>query len=384
MDELYLLDKQLNRKHIIDTYSSIIWAKRYNSVGDCELVISATEDNFNKVKECRYISRPDDDMVCKIEKIEIQTDEENGNQFIITGTDIKNILNQRIVVKQTNFNGLVEDYIRKLINDSIINPTNTDRKIKNFILADKVGFTERIKEQVTYDYVGDKIQELCQQYGWGYKVTVNNGNFVFALYKGEDKSQYVTFSEDYDNISTTDYSKDDSNIKNVALIAGEGEGVARVTTSIGAGLGIDRHELYVDARDISSEIDYDELLTNYPNGKEKVINNVIYYQVNGSNIAILTKNDAGEITKVQLCNNIYIENLKNTGYEKMSEHTSITSFAGEIIVGMSYKYKEDYNLGDIVNIVNEYGISINVRISEIIENQDDNGYTMEPTFENIE
>ena len=68
----------------------------------------------------------------------------------------------------------------------------------------------------------------------------------------------------------------------------------------------------------------------------------------------------------------------------MSEYASITSSAGEIIVGMSYNYKEDYNLGDIVNIVNEYGISINVRISEVIENQDDNGYTMEPTFENIE
>lgn len=170
----------------------------------------------------------------------------------------------------------------------------------------------------------------------------------------------------------------------MALVAGEGEGVARKTITIGNGIGIDRHELYVDARDISSEIDYDELLTNYPNGKEKVINNVIYYQVNGINIAVLTKNDAGEITNVQLCNNIYMENLKNTGYEKMSEYASITSFAGEIIVGMSYKYKEDYNLGDIVNIVNEYGISINVRISEVIENQDDNGYTMEPTFENIE
>lgn len=384
MDELYLLDEQLNRKHIIDTYSSIIWAKRYNSVGDCELVISATEDNFNKVKECRYISRPDDDMVCKIEKIEIQTDEENGNQFIITGTDIKNILNQRIVAKQTNFNGLVEDYIRKLITDSIINPTNTDRKIKNFILADKVGFTERIREQVTYDYVGDKIQELCQQYGWGYKVTVNNGNFVFALYKGEDKSQYVTFSEDYDNISTTDYSKDDSNIKNVALIAGEGEGVARVTTSIGSGLGIDRHELYVDARDISSEIDYDELLSSYPNGKEKIINNIIYYQVNNVNIAILTKDDKGQVTKVKLCSNVYIENLKNTGYEKMSAYTTISSFTGEVVVGINYTYKQDYDLGSIVSIVNEYGISIKVRISEIIESQDDSGYSMEPTFENVE
>ena len=384
MEEFYLLDNELNKKYIIDTYSSAIWAKRYNDIGDCELVISASEENFRKIEECKYITRNDDDMVCKIKKIEIQTDEENGNQLILTGKDITDILEQRIVVKQTNFNGLVEDYIRTLINDSIINPTNADRKIKNFVLADKIGFSDTIREQVTYDNVGIKIQKLCKQYGWGYRVTINNGNFVFALYRGGDKSKYITFSHNYDNISTTDYSKDNSNIKNVALVAGEGEGVARRTTTIGNGVGIDRHELYVDARDISSEIDYDELLTNYPNGKEKVINNVIYYQVNGSNIAIITKNDAGEVTNVQLCSNIYIENLKNTGYEKMSTYTSVTSFSGEVIVGMSYKYKEDYDLGDIVNIVNEYGISIDVRISEVIENQDDNGYTMEPTFENIE
>ena len=384
MEEFYLLDNELKKKYIIDTYSSAIWAKRYNDIGDCELVISASIENFRKIKECKYIARNDDDMVCKIKKVELQTDEENGDQLILTGNDITDILNQRIVIKQTNFNGLVEDYIRALINDSIIKPTNTDRKIRNFALANNKGFSETIREQLTYDNVGEKIQKLCKQYGWGYRVTVNNGNFIFALYKGNDISRYITFSHNYDNISTTDYVKDDSNIKNVALVAGEGEGVARKTITIGNGTGIDRHELYVDARDISSEIDYDELLINYPNGKEKVINNVIYYQVNGSNVAILTKNDTGEITNVQLCNNIYMENLKNTGYEKMSEYTSITSFAGEIIAGMSYKYKEDYNLGDIVNIVNEYGISINVRISEVIENQDDNGYTMEPTFENIE
>lgn len=384
MEELYLLDKNRKRKHIIDTYSSIIWAPRYNDLGDCELVISATEENFKKINECKYITRTDDEMVCEIKKIEIQTDEENGNQFIITGTDIKNILNQRIVEKQTNFNGSVEDYIRKLINDSIINPTNPDRKIKNFILADKVGFTEKISEQVTYDYVGNKIQELCKQYGWGYKITIVNENFVFSLYKGEDKSDYITFSQDYDNISTTSYSKDDSNIKNIALIAGEGEGAERVTTTIGTGKGIDRHELYIDARDVSSEIDYSELLSSYPNGSEKIINDIIYYQVNGTNIAILTKDDAGEITKVQLCSNIYIESLKHTGYEKMSAYKSVTSFTGEIIVGVNYIYKTDYNLGDIVNLVNEYGISMKARICEVLENQEENGYNMEPTFENIE
>lgn len=384
MEEFYLLDNELNKKYIIDTYSSAIWAKRYNDIGDCELVISASEDNFKKIKECPYIARNDDDMVCKIKKIEIQTDEENGDQLIITGKDIKEILNQRIVVKQTNFNGLVEDYIRTLINDSIIKPSNSDRKIANFILGNKVGFSDTISEQVTYDYVGEKIQELCLQYGWGYKVTVDSGYFIFELYKGEDKSKYITFSHNYDNISTTDYSKDDTNIKNVALVAGEGEGVDRVTTTIGGGIGINRHELYVDARDVSSSIDYDELITNYPNGQQKTVNGIIYYQVNGTNIAILTKNDDGEVTEVQLCSNVYIENLKNTGYEKMADYTSVTSFSGEIITGLSYVYKKDYNLGDIANIQNEYGISVNARITEIVESRDENGYTIEPTFENIE
>lgn len=67
----------------------------------------------------------------------------------------------------------------------------------------------------------------------------------------------------------------------------------------------------------------------------------------------------------------------------MTEYISVTSFAGEIITGISYTYKKDYNLGDIVTILNEYGISMNARITEVLENQDESGYKMEPTFENI-
>ena len=79
-----------------------------------------------------------------------------------------------------------------------------------------------------------------------------------------------------------------------------------------------------------------------------------------------------------------MSSLKNTGNERLSKYTSVTSFSGEVITSMGYKYKEDYNLGDIVNIVNEFGVSINARITEVIESQDDNGYTIEPTFKNIE
>ena len=108
MEELYLLDKNRKVKHIIDTYSSVIWAPRYNTIGDCEVVISASYENLRKIKESRYIVRDDDDMVCEIEKLEIKTDIENGDQFIIYGTDVKKILKQRIVAKQINYKGHVE------------------------------------------------------------------------------------------------------------------------------------------------------------------------------------------------------------------------------------------------------------------------------------
>lgn len=384
MDEVYLLDSELNKKYIIDTYSSIIWTPRYNTLGDCELVISASWENIKKIKECKYIIRDDDEMACEIKKVELKTDEENGDQLIITGTDIKDILNQRIVMSQTNFNGLVEDYIRLLINDSIINPKDSNRKIANFILDDKVGFTERIREQVTYDYIGDKIQKLCKQYNWGYKVIIKNKNFIFSLYKGKDRSDYIKFSQNFDNIATTDYLKDDSNIKNFTVIAGEGEGAERSKVTVGESIGINRKELYIDARDVSSSIDYTELLSSYPNGTEKTIDGVIYYQVNGKNIAIIIKNEKEEISEVKLCNDVYMESLKSTGYERMAQYKSTISFEGKIIIGVNYIYKKDYNLGDIISISNEYGISMKARITEVIENQDEKGYTMEPTFENVE
>ncbi len=383
MEELYLLDDKLNKKHIIDTYSSLIWAKRYNDIGDFELMILASTDNFRKIEECKYIMRSDDDMVCEIKKIEIKTDAENGSQLIISGTDIKNILKQRIITKQINFNGPIENYIRTLIQDSIINPKEIDRRIDNFILDEKQGYTETIKEQATYDNVGEKIQKLCAQYEWGYKVNVDNRKFIFSLFKGRNVSEYITFSANFDNISTTDYLKDNSNIKNVALVAGEGEGVERTTITIGKGKGIDRHEVYFDLRDISRTIEYEELLNNYPNGREITIGNTVYYQVNRTNIAIIEKDEEGAILEIKLCDEIYMQNLKNTGHERLSEYTSVTSFSGKVITTMGYKYKKDYDLGDIVNIENEFGISVNARITEVIECRDENGYSIEPTFENV-
>lgn len=380
MIDVFLLDKNLNKIHIIDNYTSLIWVNRYNQVGDCELMIPASITTLNKIKQAKYISRDDDDMVCSIKKIELSTDEENGNHLIVSGVDVKNILNQRIIWNQTNVSGSVENYVRKLITENIISPKIADRKIENFALDERMGFTETIREQVTYAKLGDKIKEICEKYEWGYKIFVSdNKKFVFRLYKGADVSDYVIFSDDYENLSSTTYVNDASNIVNVVLTAGEGEGVKRVTATTGEGVGIERYEEYVDARSVSKTIDYTELVTTYPEGSEVTVGGKTYYQVDGVNVAEIVRDET--TVEVTLTDEIYKESLISLGEEVIAESGITTSFEGEIEPRLTFVYKENYFLGDTVTIENEYGISVKARIVEIIEVYDDNGYSIEPKFE---
>ena len=57
------------------------------------------------------------------------------------------------------------------------------------------------------------------------------------------------------------------------------------------------------------------------------------------------------------------------------------TFAGTVEPDVTFEYKTDYFLGDIVTVQNSYGVTVPVRIVEIIEVNDDNGYSLQPKFE---
>lgn len=381
MIELWILDENRNRITLIDTYSSLIWANRYDTHGDCELMIEASFTNLAMLKKASFLARDDDEMVCRIEDIKLNTDTEDGDYLIIVGIDIKKILQQRIVWTQTNYDGLVEEYVRQLVTDNLINPQSFNRKIDNFKLDDIVGFEETVTEQTTYSNLDEKIQEICKKHNWGYKVRIDNNDFKFSLYKGEDKSNYIIFSDNFENLASTKYEEDNRNLANVALVAGSGEGADRSINVTGSSLGMKRYEIYVDARDISKIVNYDELKSAYPGGIEVTINNITYYQVNGTNIAII--NRTNDIEEVTLVDSIYNQLLSARGEEKLAEFGSVTKFEGNVSISTTFEYKKDYNLGDIVTIENSYGISLEARITEIIEVVDSGGYSIEPTFEYI-
>lgn len=344
--QLFVLNNEFEIVGMIDVFASIEWVKRYNKTGDFVLNTIATKENVEVLSKRNFIAREDDEMICQIEKINLMTSSEDGNEITVSGRSIEKILAQRIVWNQTNSKAgeTAEMYIRRLIDENAINPTDEKRKLPKLKLGELKGYTEKIDKQITGDNLLEAVMEICNTYEYGFKISMSDeGNLVFDLYKGEDRSYkqdknpYVIFSDDFDNIVNTEYEYDETNMTNVALVGGEGEGKDRKYQIAGDGEGFGRYELFVDAKDISS-------------------------------------ND-GEIT-VTAYNKLLVER----GKEKILENTFVESYAGEVENKNTYVYKEDYNLGDIVQTENKFGISAAPRILEVIESENENGHKIVPTF----
>lgn len=345
--ELYILNKDFEIIHFIDAYTSLEWVRRYYEAGDFVFNSVADAETVMAMLDGRYIVREDCETIMMIEKIlPLKTSATEGNTISVAGRSIEALLDRRIVWNQTNTTAgeTVESYIRRLVTENCISPADTKRKIPRLKLGQLKGFTEKIDKQITGDNLLTAITEICTAYGYGFKITIDEeGSLVFDLYKGTDRSYnqsenpYVVFSNDYDNLINTEYSYDETSYKNVALIGGEGEGIDRKYQYIGDSEGFDRYELFIDAKDISS-------------------NN-------------------GEIAPAEY-NNLLIER----GYEKLAENSYKESFTGEVENTKTYIYKKDYDLGDIVQVENEYGMTASPRILEIIESQNENGYRVVPTY----
>lgn len=423
---IFILNNNFETVGIVDTYKSLIWANRYNDLGDCELYVPATNENMNLLKRGYYIRRSDDDMVCRIKKVELDTSPEDGNYLIVTGYDVKQWLDQRVIwdtviISETT----LETFLRGLVTSAFVIPTNANRKITDengnikFKLDSATGFSETYSGNISYANVGETIRAYCKEQGWGYRVVLkSDGIFYFQLYKGIDRSNTVIFADEYENLSTTKCVLDDTNIENVALIAGAGSGSERLCVNIGDAKGADRYELFVDSKDTAKTIKYEELIATYPGGSVLTIPGGEYVYVLGyieilivdsehkawlldeypggqvvvhdlseyyrlENVAIANVPNAtpSNSDDVKLRDVVYASSLYTDGLTALSEFGAKTVFEGTAIPEMQYKYREDYNLGDLVRIRTDYGISAEARITEVIEVSDENGYSIEPKLE---
>ena len=351
--ELLVLNTNYESIAVLDTYESLIWTDRYNSYGDFEMFFAMDESSLEYLKEDNYLWSKDSEHTMIIEDIRIDADTEDGNHLVVTGRSLESILERRIIWGQRVFTGNLQTAIQTMLNESIISPSIADRKISNFRF---VASTDPKITSLTIDnqYTGDDlytvIKGLCEENNIGFRIILADDNwFEFSLYAGVDRSYdqtenpYVVFSPNFENIINSNYFSSKASYRNVTLVAGEGEGTARKTTVVGSGSGLNRREVFTDARDISSETE----------------------------------------DGVTLSDTEYYAQLRSKGLKTLTDHPITTAFEGEVEVTRLFKYGEDFYIGDIVQIANEYGNEGSAYISELIISRSEAGLSVYPTFKTI-
>lgn len=276
---LLVLDTSLRTVYVVDNYNSLIWTDRYQEAGDFELYTAVSEEILTYIRQDYYLWNSKSDRIMIIEKIQVTSDSEEGNRITVTGRSLESILDRRIVWGLKTVSGSLQDAVESLLNENFINPSKPERKIENFVFQKSTdpqitGLT--IETQYTGDNIYDILTKLCSERGIGFRVRLNNLNqFVFELYVGTDHSYkqfanpYVIFSPKFDNMINGNYMESKSAFKNVTLIGGEGEGTERRYTAVGNTAGLERREIFTDARDLSSDSDTELTeefdFTQYPN-----------------------------------------------------------------------------------------------------------------------
>lgn len=342
---------------IIDNFTSFRWVRRYHKIGEFELHIPYTEESAKYLIQGNVIYKGNNEGGF-IEKIEYSLDEKGNEVIKALGRDLTAYLQRRINYDRVIFKGTSEVLMRELVSKNCIYPNELERVIPKLFLRTRSNIQDLVEYQNTYGNIAELCEQISLSNGIGYGIFFDTikRELYFHVYKGKDRSVLqsinpaTVFSRDMENIINQVYVNSVDNYKNFALIGGAGEDESRRKTTVGTAKGIERFEIFVDARDLSDK----ETITQ---GEEQV--------------------------EVIMDDTKYIPILQERGKEKLSEYQLVKTLESQINVNSNLIYKVDYDLGDIITCLDKkWGLLLNVRITEIEEVYEQNGMQINVTFGN--
>lgn len=379
-----ILDTEFNPVDTLDQYESIIWTARFVEAGDFELCTPVSARLLNAVKIgyylfCDTFYYPQKNMASLmiIESMEITSDPESGNKIKITGRDLKSLLDRRIIWGQKTFTtgSKVYDMITTIMNENVINPQDWSktyqdshsgsitisvpgsiRKIPKLIMRDDNGDDYPVLD-ADAQYDGDTIYDVLvehsthYQFGWEVLYDFNSGDFVFGLRNQEDhtydqiENNPLIFSPSFENLKNSNYIESSATEKNSGLITGEGDENNVMYNVIGNEYsGLARKEIHIGASDVSRKED-----------------------------------DGTEYGNAQ-----YLSMLLTKAKNELEQHIYTQTYEGTAEPTRGYVYLQDYNIGDVCEIINEWGISSKVLISEVVMSISTSNISTIPTFSAVD
>lgn len=338
MIEVRVYNASMDFAGVIDNYSSLQWVRKYTEPGSFELHCPITPNNLQLLKRDNLVWKKGAKEAGVIEDIKI---EETAKKAEITakGRFLSSYMDRRLIRPfYACYGKKAELAIREIYSNAVSIPLVE--------LGAAQGYTETVTFQATYQNLLTKIEEICAGMATGFRFRPDfvNKKIVFELYRGLDHSitqsdrERVIFSDGFANLDSATYEENDQVYKNICYVGGQGEGSDRTIVAVGAtdSTGLERRESFLSATDV--------------------------------------RND-------NISDSQYREALKQRGNAALANTILASSFDASVNPDGNFKYLEDYDLGDIVTVQKEaYGVTQNLRITEISEVYENGIYKIEPKF----
>lgn len=373
IDEIYVRDKNLNKIGLIENAESIIWTNRFFECGDFEIYAPASKKILNLCKTGRFLTHKGSKVPMMIEEYKITTDLDGIDYITISGRCATGLLSRRIIVDGAT---RPEEYpsvrIFNLLNNNIIFLPGEASELAwaDIRRINKLKFSDELLEtdKNTYpegEYLGQNlyqvVTDICKTAGFGIKTHLEftedssgvekegSGYLDIILYSGLDLSKKqndlppVVFSPSYGNLAESEYGVSWTNYANTAVeyMTVSQHGTNVIFQSISSGItGLNRYETFVNLSDLATTW-YDKDFDKYRALADTRVN------------------------------------------ETLANHGQNVAFDGKVVFSESFEYGVDYKLGDIVTMENEYGASETLRVVEVIESLDSNGYIITPVLKGV-
>ena len=321
--EVRIYNPELELQGVIDEFSSLIWIRRYQTPGEFELRTPYAAESKNLLIPENIVQKFDGDEV--VEAGVIENLQMNKDQIVVKGRFLESYLERRLIKETQYYTGNAEDSLRRIVSSMVPIPLLT-------LGADR-GLSERLEFQATYKTVLSIVQKVCKGTTLGFRIRpdFSSRNLYFEVYKGVDRTSSaaakVIFSEKYDNLLNEVYTYDSTNYRTKVFVTQLVNDV-RTAYSVGGGSGLGLREVHA-----ATQVD--------TNGRT-----------------------AEEIR----------QSMERQGQRVLEARTVNESFTFSTDADSPFKYRTDYDIGDLTHVKHiAWNIDLALRIMEIEEDYEGGG-----------
>lgn len=260
---IWIIDLATGQKKIVDDYEDLSWEERYSTPSPFTLKMTTNQFVSAGVEKGKLLVVEDQAYLIQQWSYE---GAEASDLFEITGLEIGGKFEDRIILPDagqshdsvvTAAETAMKHYVRRHAGDLAV----LARRLPSFSVAADLGRGLGVSFQGRYQTLSKVLSDLSAIGDLGWRVSANLSVlpivFVFDVIAGTDRSASVFLDFEFETAMKQKWLSTDLGRKNWGLAAGQGEGAAREEEIVWVGVaeptGLDRKEMFIDARDLSQE-----------------------------------------------------------------------------------------------------------------------------------